>query len=251
MDTLWMQKQPGYVGNSPAHRGEISHDGLLTLRELADSFEQWWVRVGQNRPHDGLRDRDIPSRKFTPNQMYAVMFDAGAGIPVPIDEHTYIALMPLHRRVLQPGAGFKINNLVYRSDDLQPLMTMRPGTKDGKWEVRCETRWPGLFACTIFGERPHPSGILDRSRYFFRITGFSADRLPSVAEIANVGRRSRILICTLVLRVRASGSNEWTNTAPPHTVAWGAASSRGRAVETVRRCSALDVGVRGGPLCLA
>lgn len=138
VDTLWMQKQPGYVGNNPTHRGEISHDGLLTLRELADSFEQWWVRVWQNRPHDGLRDRDIPSRKFTPNQMYAVMFDAGAGIPVPIDEHTYIALMPVHRRVLQPGAGFKINNLVYRSDNLQPLMTMRPGTKDGKWEVRCD-----------------------------------------------------------------------------------------------------------------
>ncbi|WP_416063794.1 hypothetical protein [Rhodococcus indonesiensis] len=138
VDTLWMQKQPGYVGNNSTHRGEISHNGLLTLRELADSFEQWWIRVWQNRPHDGLRDRDIPSRKFTPNQMYAVMFDAGAGIPVPIDEHTYIALMPVQRRVLQPGTGFKINNLVYRSDDLQPLMTRRPDTKDGKWEVHCD-----------------------------------------------------------------------------------------------------------------
>lgn len=138
IDTLWMQKQPGYVGNSPVNRGQVSHDGLLTLRELADSFEQWWVRVWQNRPHDGLRDRDVPSRKFTPNQMYAVMFDASAGIPVPIDEHTYIALMPVHRRVLQPGAGFKINNLTYRSGKLQPLMKMRPGTKDGKWEVRCD-----------------------------------------------------------------------------------------------------------------
>lgn len=138
IDTLWMQKQPGYVGNNPTHRGEVSHDGLLTLRELADSFEQWWVRVWQNRPNDGLRDRDLPSRKFTPNQMYAAMFDASAGISVPIDEHTYIALMPVHRRVLQPGAGFKINSLTYWSDDLQPLMKMRPDTKDGKWEVRCD-----------------------------------------------------------------------------------------------------------------
>ncbi|UPW04844.1 Mu transposase C-terminal domain-containing protein [Rhodococcus pyridinivorans] len=138
VDTLWMQKQPGYLGSNPTPRGTISHDGLLTLRELVDSFEQWWVRVWQNRPHDGLRDRDVPSRKFTPNQMYAAMFDASAGIPVPIDEHTYIALMPAHRRVLQPGTGFKINNLTYRSDEIQPLMTMRPGAKDGKWEVHCD-----------------------------------------------------------------------------------------------------------------
>jgi len=138
IDTLWMQKQPGYVGTDPTMRGEVIHDGLLTLRELAASFEEWWVRVWQNRPNDALRDRDLPSRKFTPNQMYAAMFDASAGIPVPIDEHTYIALMPIHRRTFKPGVGFKVNNLTYWSEDLVVVAKMKPGTKDGKWEVRCD-----------------------------------------------------------------------------------------------------------------
>jgi putative transposase len=137
IDTLWMQVQPGYIGIDPTHRGTISNDGLLTLRELSDLFEQWWVRVWQNRPNDALRDRDVPSRRFTPNQMYAAMFDASAGIPVPIDESTYISLMPVHRRVLQPG-GFRLNNLTYWADELTSLMKAKPGTKDGKWEVRCD-----------------------------------------------------------------------------------------------------------------
>lgn len=95
------------------------------------------MRVWQNRPNDALRDRDLPARRFSPNQMYAAMFAVSAGIPVPIDQATYIALMP-HRRVLQPGAGFKINNLTYWSDKLQPLTKMRPPTRDGRWEVHAD-----------------------------------------------------------------------------------------------------------------
>lgn len=138
VETLWMQKQPGYVGPDVTLRGEVDRDGLPTVRELADSFEAWWIRVWQNRPNDALRDREAPSRRFTPNQMYAAMFDATAGIPVPIDQATYIALMPIHHRVLQPGAGFQINNLTYWSDKLQPLIKIRPPTKDGKWEIRVD-----------------------------------------------------------------------------------------------------------------
>jgi len=136
--TLWMQKQPGYVGANATLRGEIDLAELLTLRELADSFETWWVRVWQNRPNDALRDRDLPARRFTPNQMYAAMFDASAGIPLPIDRATYIALMPVHRRSLQPGAGFRINNLTYWSDTLQPLTKVRPPTRHGKWDVHAD-----------------------------------------------------------------------------------------------------------------
>lgn len=138
VETLWMQKQPGYIGTDPTRRGEVGPEDLLTLAELADSLEKWWIRVWQNRPHDGLRDRDMPSRRFTPNQMYAAMFDAAAGIAVPIDQATYIALMPTHRRVLQPGAGFQINNLTYWSERLQPLTKTRPVTRDGKWEVHLD-----------------------------------------------------------------------------------------------------------------
>ncbi|GAB2461738.1 hypothetical protein GCM10027062_46040 [Nocardioides hungaricus] len=136
VETSWMQHLPGYVGNSVANRGrEIDSSGLLTIGELRDSFEAWWVRVYQRRAHNELRDRDLPARRYSPNQMYSVLFDAGAGIPVPIDETTYIGLMPTVTRTIQNN-GFRIDNLIYWHDDLPALAKMRPPTRDGKWAVR-------------------------------------------------------------------------------------------------------------------
>lgn len=136
VETSWMQHLPGYVGNSVANRGrEIDTSGLLTIGELRDSFEEWWVRVYQRRAHNELRDRDLPSRRYSPNQMYSVLFDAGAGIPVPIDETTYIGLMPTVSRTIQNN-GFRIDNLTYWHDELPALAKMKPPTRDGKWAVR-------------------------------------------------------------------------------------------------------------------
>lgn len=136
IETSWMQKLPGYLGNSVANRGrDIDHANLLTVRELRDAFEEWWVRVYQRTPHGELRDRDLPSRCYTPNQMFAALFDAGAGIPVPIDETTFISLMRPYARVIQ-NDGIHIENLTYWHDDLVELRKMRAPTKDGKWTVR-------------------------------------------------------------------------------------------------------------------
>jgi putative transposase len=129
-------KLPGYIGNSVANRGrEIDHASLLTIGELRASFEEWWVRVYQRRAHSELRDRDLPSRCYTPNQMFAALFDAGAGLPVPIDQTTYIGLMPVVPRTIQNN-GIRIDNLTYWHDDLPALRKLTPPTRDGKWAVR-------------------------------------------------------------------------------------------------------------------
>lgn len=136
IETSWMQKLPGYVGNSVENRGRhIDRQNLLTLREIRESFEEWWVRVYQRTPHSELRDRDIPGRCFSPNQMYAALFDASAGVPVPIDEDTFISLMPAYPRTIQ-NDGIHIDNLTYWHDDLVELRKMAPSTKDGKWLAR-------------------------------------------------------------------------------------------------------------------
>jgi putative transposase len=138
IDDQFFKTLPGYVGNSVANRGreaEITSSGLLTIAEFADLFEQWLVLVWQNRPNDGLRDRSMPGRPLTPNQMYAAMFDASAGIPVPIDEGTYISLMPIERRTIQ-AQGIMVRNIAYWSDGLLPWVGRKcPTTKDGKWEI--------------------------------------------------------------------------------------------------------------------
>lgn len=136
IETSWMQKLPGYLGNSVANRGrEVDHANLLTVRELRDSFEEWWVRVYQRTPHGELRDRDMPARCYSPNQMYAALFDAGAGIPVPIDQATFISLMRPYSRTIQ-NDGIHIDNLTYWHDDLVELRKLAAPTKDGKWTVR-------------------------------------------------------------------------------------------------------------------
>jgi putative transposase len=139
IDDQFFKTLPGYVGNSVANRGrqtEIACSGMLTIAEFADLFEQWLVLVWLNRPNDGLRDRSMPGRSLTPNQMYAAMFDASAGIPVPIDEGTYISLMPIERRTIQ-AQGITVRNIAYWSERLLPWIGRKcPTTKDGKWEIR-------------------------------------------------------------------------------------------------------------------
>lgn len=183
-ETLWMQKQPGYIGSDPTRRGRADRGALLTLAELADSFERWWIRAWQNRPNEALRDRDVPSRRYTPNQMYAALFDAAAGMPVPIDEATYLALMPAHRRVLQPGAGFQINHLTYWSDKLQPLTKIRP-ERDGKWEVHIDP----YDTDRVLVADPDTGAWIQCVCQSYRLTGFpfaSALRgLRAVAEAAD------------------------------------------------------------------
>jgi len=67
--------------------------------------------------------------------MYTALFDAGAGIPVPIDEATFISLMRPYARTIQSD-GIHIENLTYWHDDLVALRKLTPPTKDGKWVVR-------------------------------------------------------------------------------------------------------------------
>ncbi len=136
IETSWMQKLPGYIGNSVANRGRhADRADLLTLRELRESFEEWWVRVYQRTPHSELRDRDVPGRCYSPNQMYTALFDAGAGVPVPIDEATFISLMPAYRRTIQNN-GIQIDRLTYWNDVLSEFRKMTPPSRDGKWLIR-------------------------------------------------------------------------------------------------------------------
>ena len=171
IETSWMQKLPGYVGNSVANRGrEIDLSGLLTVHELRESFEEWWVRVYQRTPHRELRDRDLPSRCYSPNQMYTALFDAGAGIPVPIDEATFISLMRPYARTIQSD-GIHIENLTYWHDDLVALRKLTPPTKDGKWVVRRDPYDPDR----VWVQHPPPASGWSASR---SPTDATATRLP-------------------------------------------------------------------------
>lgn len=128
-NSLFLSRLDAYVGRSPEHRGR-NNRAPIPFTTLVDSTWSFVVTVYQNRPHKGLILRDHPGRTFTPNQMYAASFDASAGIPIPLTENDYIALMPRHERTVRAD-GIHLGNAVYDSPDLNGLR----GAKD-KRDVR-------------------------------------------------------------------------------------------------------------------
>ena len=132
---------PGYVGNSVANRGretEIASSGLLTIAEFADLFEQWLVLVWQNRPNDGLRDRSMPGRSLTPNQMYAAMFDAKCRHPGTY-RRRHLHLPHADRTPHHPGAGHhgpRTSPIGCGQTAALGWPRKCPTTKGGKWEIR-------------------------------------------------------------------------------------------------------------------
>ena len=134
-ETMWMQYQDGYVGRSVENRGRKVRGEVMTLADIERSFAEWVVTVWQNREHPALFTRDIPGRRFTPNQMYAACFDSAPGMPVPIDENTFISLLPTVARTIQPD-GINFRNEVYDTPALDGhRKTRHPDTRDGKWKV--------------------------------------------------------------------------------------------------------------------
>ena len=90
----------------------------------------------QNRPHDGLRDPLHPGQSFSPNQMYAALVEAAGYVPVALDPHDYIELLPAQWRAIN-AYGIKIARRTYDSDELNPLRQQpsnAPGHK-GLWEI--------------------------------------------------------------------------------------------------------------------
>lgn len=152
MSTNLLQYLPGYVGNSVENRGrwqrstielvdengqasKVNHHfdpDSLTFEEMQARIIEWALVVYHNTPHSDLRDPDAPSRKWTPNQMFAASFDALGGVPIPVDETAVIrSLKRVDARVLADGV--RVNNLRYDAEELADLRG-----NDSKREVRVD-----------------------------------------------------------------------------------------------------------------
>lgn len=136
--TLFAQALPGFKGGSVAERGnKVDRDGLLDVFTLTELFDEWVVRVWQNRPHGGLTDPMFPRTTLTPNEMYDAMFGITGFLPVPFTSDDYIELMPVRRKIIQSD-GITHDYRIYDSPKLQPFRGMpSPGPGHSlKWEYR-------------------------------------------------------------------------------------------------------------------
>lgn len=109
----------GATGNSVANRGKRDNP-TLTLDSVRLAFETWITTVYLNTQHGGLKSPLFPGREWTPNQMYAALFEVGPGVQLPFRAEDFFALLPTKTRVIS-SEGIEFNNRTYDSPLLADL----------------------------------------------------------------------------------------------------------------------------------
>lgn len=126
----------GATGNSVANRGKRDVP-TLTLDSVRLAFETWITTVYLNTQHGGLRSPLFPGREWTPNQMYAALFEVGPGVQLPFRAEDFFALLPTKPRVIS-NEGIAFQNRTYDSPLLADLRgrsmtgTGSPGSRSAR-----------------------------------------------------------------------------------------------------------------------
>lgn len=107
----------GATGSSVANRGKRDTP-TLTLDSVRLAFDAWITTVYLNKRHGGLKSPLFPGREWTPNQMYAALFEVGPGVQLPFRAEDFFALLPTKPRIIS-SEGIELNNRTYDS----PLLT--------------------------------------------------------------------------------------------------------------------------------
>lgn len=103
----------GATGNAIGNRGKRDTP-TLTIDSVRFAFDVWITTVFLNTQHGGLQSPLFPGRKWTPNQMYAALFEVGPGVQLPFRAEDFFALMPTTRRIISKE-GIEFRNRVYDS----------------------------------------------------------------------------------------------------------------------------------------
>lgn len=117
--TDFAQWLAGSTGNSVANRGKRDNP-TLTLDSVRLAFDAWITTVFLNKQHGGLRSPLFPGREWTPNQMYAALFEVGPGVQLPFRAEDFLALLPSEGRIIS-DEGIEFRNRKYDSPLLADL----------------------------------------------------------------------------------------------------------------------------------
>ncbi|MFP7834634.1 Mu transposase C-terminal domain-containing protein [Marisediminicola sp. LYQ134] len=138
INTMFLQRLPGYTGDHVVNRGhKLEEDALLSIDLLNELLDDWIVSVYQNTPHDSLRDPFEPSINYSPNQMYTGAIQYSGAVAVPLSRDDFIDLLPSQFRTIQKD-GVHFGNRTFDSPALHPLRqtNFRNTRKDGKYEIK-------------------------------------------------------------------------------------------------------------------
>jgi putative transposase len=140
INTLFTQYLPGYVSRSPEHRGfKVEEQELIDVFTLYELFDDWVLKVWQNRAHEGLRDPWDASTSYSPNQMLRAASRVTSTLYLPLSYEDYIGLLPTHYASIT-ATGVRFNNKHYDSPELHPYRGRKSSNtqQNGKWAIKVD-----------------------------------------------------------------------------------------------------------------
>lgn len=140
INSLFTQALPGYVGRSPEHKGhQVEEQDLIDVFTLYELFDDWVLRVWQNRAHEGLRDPWISTRTFSPNQMLRAAARVTSTLYLPLTPEDYISLLPT-RYASITATGVRVDNKHYDSEELHTYRGLKSSDtkQNGKWAIKVD-----------------------------------------------------------------------------------------------------------------
>ena len=134
INTLFCQHVAGYTGPNVTRRG-ADPGAAWTIAELQDLLDEWLI-VWQHRPHDSLRDPQLPGRAVSPNDRYAALVAAAGYLPLTLSGQDYLELLPVAWRQIN-AYGIRIDYRTYDCPELGRWRGQHSGiaAKRGLWEV--------------------------------------------------------------------------------------------------------------------
>jgi len=134
INTLFCQHVAAYTGSTTTLRG-VDATGAWTLPELQDLLDEWLLPGWQTRPHDALRDPQLPRRALSPNEKYAALVAAGY-LPLTLSGEDYLELLPVEWRQIN-AYGIRIGYRTYDCPELGRWRLQHSGitARRGLWEV--------------------------------------------------------------------------------------------------------------------
>jgi putative transposase len=161
---MFVRYLPGFTGGDPGNRGKNieKRSDLISVHTLAYVLDLWIRHIWNNLETDALVNRAHPGRRYSPNTMYEALTYRTGCLFRPVNESTYIALLPAVDRVLG-RRGITINYRRYDSPAVDPYRGQPSGNKlaGDQWQVHYDPNNPAVVWLHV----PELPGFPDAGSY--------------------------------------------------------------------------------------
>ena len=117
LDTF-LQELPGYKGADVSGRGDdIEGEAVYTVAQLEQIIREWIATVYHLRPHQSLKDPQLPGVTLSPAERYDQGLAVAGALRLPTDRNVLLELLPVVKRQFN-HYGVEIHKLRYTGESV-------------------------------------------------------------------------------------------------------------------------------------